>query len=431
MQEEKVILGKNAVYSNDCSKTGINNNIIVCGSSGCGKTMSISEPRLLETTESSLVITVTKRRLVNKYMALFRERGYEVFDINFTHPRESSCAYDPIKCVKRYTDIPFLAAAIVNANPKKKNFNTDIYWDSSAESLLSAEIGYVLKMYRKPSFSDVLDLHSKLRISPDGDGITTSLDDCFAKLEKLDPTNFAISCWKTFCQLPYRTAGCVYSSLNTVIDTIFTPDLKKMIAMEQKINFSQLGRRKTIMFVSTSPVNPALHSFVNIFYSQLFKELFEYAEEQPDGRLPIPTHVLCDDFGTGGQVQNFPEYISIFREKQISVTLLLQSETQLISTYGETDAVTILNNADSYIYLGGMDLRTSQNISQRLNVPLEDVLYMPVGNEIIFRRGEKPIVTQRYDILNNPLYRKITEEYDQDLQNRQRQIWGGGDQKEA
>ena len=185
------------------------------------------------------------------------------------------------------------------------------------------------------------------------------------------------------------------------------------------------------MFVSTSPVNPALHSFVNIFYSQLFKELFEYAEEQPDGRLPIPTHVLCDDFGTGGQVQNFPEYISIFREKQISVTLLLQSESQLISTYGETDAVTILNNADSYIYLGGMDLRTSQNISQRLNVPLEDVLYMPVGNEIIFRRGEKPIVTQRYDILNNPLYRKITEEYDQDLQNRQRQIWGGGDQKEA
>ena len=84
---------------------------------------------------------------------------------------------------------------------------------------------------------------------------------------------------------------------------------------------------------NTEHVNPALHCFVNMFYAQAFKQLFEYAENRPDGVLPIPVHVLCDDFATGSRVLNFPEYISIFREKGISVTLLLQSESQLEQMY--------------------------------------------------------------------------------------------------
>lgn len=53
MEKERVILGENCCYSSDCNETGLNNNIIVCGGSGSGKTMSISEPRLLETKTSS------------------------------------------------------------------------------------------------------------------------------------------------------------------------------------------------------------------------------------------------------------------------------------------------------------------------------------------------------------------------------------------
>ena len=79
-----------------------------------------------------------------------------------------------------------------------------------------------------------------------------------------------------------------------------------------------------------------------MFYAQAFKALFEYAESLPSGRLPIPVHVLCDDFATGSRILNFPEYISIFREKQISVTMLVQSESQLESMYGSDDATTII-----------------------------------------------------------------------------------------
>ena len=59
-----------------------------------------------------------------------------------------------------------------------------------------------------------------------------------------------------------------------------------------------------------------------------------------------------------------------------------------------------------------MDIKTAQNISMRLNAPLDEVLYMPIGQEILFRRGQRPIVTQRYYIENNELYQSVTEDYD-------------------
>ena len=82
MPADKVILGEGAIYSTDTEETGLNNNILVVGTSGCGKTMSISEPRLLETYNSSLIVTVTKRKIVNKYKSVFQKRGYVVKDLS-------------------------------------------------------------------------------------------------------------------------------------------------------------------------------------------------------------------------------------------------------------------------------------------------------------------------------------------------------------
>lgn len=60
-----------------------------------------------------------------------------------------------------------------------------------------------------------------------------------------------------------------------------------------------------------------------------------------------------------------------------------------------------------------MDIDTGRNISLRSNRPLEDILYMPVGEEIIFRRGQKPIFTKRYNIAKNKLYKKISAAYEE------------------
>ncbi len=419
MATDRMILGENVVYSTDSNETGLNNNVLVCGSSGCGKTMSISEPRLLETYHTSLIATVTKRRIVNKYKPTFEKRGYVVEDLNFIHPMESNVAYDPLQYISSYSDITFLAESIVRANPRKDKSSADPYWDEAATSLLSAEIAYTLMTKDNATFADVLELHDGIDFRENGGQITTSLDRKFEYLAEKDPGCFAVSCWKSFHQLPIKTASCVFGTLNTTIDPSFSPELRKMIAMEKKVDFEKMATQKTILFVSTSAVNPALHCFINIFYAQAFKALFEYAESLPGGKLPIPVHVLCDDFATGSRILNFPEYISIFREKQISVTLLVQSESQLESMYGSDDATTIINNCDTYLYMGGMDLKTGRSISERLNTPLEDVLYMPIGQVCIFRRGQKPIITSRYDILEDERFQQVTRAYEDSIRERE------------
>lgn len=412
MMKERVILGKNVDYSTDCNETGLNNNVLIAGGSGSGKTMSFSEPRLLQTKYTSLIATVTKRKIVNKYMQMFEDRGYDILDLNFVSPLKSNCTYDPLVYVDSCSDITFLARSIVKADPQKDNTHADPYWDEAAISLLSAEIAYIMSTKKNATFADVLELHDSIYFVENGGSINTSLDRMFESLAQKEPNCFAVSCWKSFSTLPIRTASCVFGTLNTMMDTIFSPEIRRMMKMKKTIDFKKIASKKTILFVTTSAVNPALHSFVNVFYAQAFKQLFEYAERQSDGMLPIPVHVLCDDFATGGRILNFPEYISIFREKQISVTLLLQSESQLEQMYGSNNATTIINNCDTYVYLGGMDLKTAQNVSVRLNKPLEDVLYMPIGREIVFRRGQRPIVTQRYDIQNDELYQAITKNYE-------------------
>lgn len=420
MTNEKMILGDNCVYSRNSHETGLNNNVLVCGGSGSGKTMSISEPYMIETTDSTLIAAVTKRRIVTTYTPMYEERGYDIYDLNFAEPKKSTHAYDPLHHVHGYSDITFLAKSIVKSDPQKDKSSADPYWDQAGIALFSAEIAYVMMTMEHPTFSDVLDFHDNLVLKENREMVETNYDDKFAEIEKKDPRHFSVTQWRTFKNTPMRTAGCIYSALTAAIQNVFTPEIRKMIASRKPIDFEDIAVKKSAVFITTSAVNPALHSFVNMFYAQAFKSLFEFAEHQKDGKLPVPVHLLCDDFATGSRVLNFPEYISIFREKDISVTLLLQSESQLEQMYGPDNAATIINNCDTYVYLGGMDLRTAQNVSLRLNAPLEDVLYMPVGREVVFRRGQKPIRTSRYTITKNPVYRKYAEGYHKQIHIQER-----------
>lgn len=414
MIADRMILGDgpDCVFITDSNITGVNNNTIVVACSGAGKTMSISEPLFLELYNRSVIATVTKRRIINKYGIVMRKRGYKVLDLDFVHPERGNVAYDPLDFINGYQDITFVAKSVVMANPRKEKSNADPYWDEASISLLSALIGYVLMTKEDATFADVLEMLDNLEFEESCGQICTNYDRKFEVLEEKDSSNFAVSNWKSFKRLPIKTSSCVFGTLNTTVDSIFNPELRKMFRMKKKIDFEELASRKTVLFVTSSPVNPTLNCFINLFYGHAFKQLFEFGEDQYNGRLPIPVHVIADDFATGCPVPMFDEYISIFREKGISVTLLIQSESQLSSIYGSNAATTIINNCDSYVYMGSNDLQTAQNISIRVNRPLEDVLYMPVGSQILFRRGQKPIWTKRYNILENELYQKITQQYE-------------------
>lgn len=419
MQHDIMVLAKDCVYSSDCQTTGLNNNQIVVGGSGSGKTMSITEPCLLNTEHRNLIVTVTKPRVVAKYTPLLERRGYRVLVANFANPAKSQVAFDPLRFIRTDQDITFLARSIVMANPKKgEATKADPYWDEAAINLLSALIAGSLVRNPGAGFDEVLAMFRGMEVQY-GDTIKTNYDTFFEGLRHMPRGRFAAMNWRTFGNLPPRTAACVVSSLGITVSHLFGAEVTQMLSLPDKLDFRILTQEKSVLFVVSSPVNPGLNAFISLFYATAMKELFEYAEEQPDGCLPITTHMVCDDFATGAPIPEFDQYISIIREKGLSVTLLCQSESQLEDMYGKAGAVTIVNNCDTYVYTGAMDIATARNVSQRLNKPVDEVLAMRLGTFAIFRRGDRPKVVLRYPILEDPLYQQVTRE-EQEYRQRER-----------
>ena len=140
MEQDSMYFARDAVFTGDPEKTGLNSNAIVVGASGSGKTMSVIAPRLLHSANDSMIVTVAKRSLVRKYSALLRKRGYRVLDLNLADPADgSSCSFDPMKyCSSSSQDLMYLANSILLSNPRKEHSAADPYWDDMAAMVLTA-----------------------------------------------------------------------------------------------------------------------------------------------------------------------------------------------------------------------------------------------------------------------------------------------------
>lgn len=405
-----IALGKGREYSIDPAVTGINNNMSVTGGSGSGKTKSVTEMKICRNNGMTQIIMVSKQKLIDIYPDYLRKKGFDVHILNLVDPMKGDIGYDPLRHINGLEDIAGiqnLAEQITFSRAKVSELR-DPYWLNSAAQLLMAEICCVLILNRRATFKDVMDYHESLYITSDGNGFRTSHDDDF---EMLGFNNPGYSYWQTFHQNADNTAKCIYSSLNSPLHNMFPKEVLNSVQTKPKIDFCDLARRPSVLFVYTSPVNSSLHALANLFMSTAINDLYEYAESQPDGTLPIPVDMIFDDFACGSRISRFPEYISIFREKAMSATIMIQSESQLEQMYTRQEAKIILDNCDTQLYMGGMNAANAMSVAQRCNLPDETVLNLPVGQEIIMRRGEKPVLAERYDILNDPEYQKALRAY--------------------
>ena len=406
-------LADGVVVPADFSQTGLNLNEVVVGPTGCGKSFSNAYSRLLYTENSSVVVPIAKGALKKQFSGLFEERGYQVVDLDFSHPERCEIGYDPLDYVISEEDVIHLARSLVGAaDSKDKQGNNDPYWNESGASVLAAEIGLVLmnakKAGRKPCFGDVVDLHRSMKVvESQRDGFHTNLDALFHEAERRFPGNQYCEMWKTICGLAEKTASCIFSVVNSSLDKICSKSVIELTRKKRRVDLRMLGSEKTALFITTSPINKTLQNFVNVLYGDMFRVLFEAAEASENSRLRIPVHIICDDFACGSRIVDFEDYISIFRAAGISVTMLLQSETQLADMYGERAATTIINNCDTYVYMGGMDIETCKNVSLRINKPLNKVLSMPLEHVIVFRRGSEPVEALRYQTLKDSRYQQL------------------------
>lgn len=414
MITERMILGNNCIYNGDPKLTGLNRNVLIVGGSGSGKTVSFVEPALMEPLKvkkpNNKIVILTKRDIPDKYIHLYKAAGFNTYDLDFYNPERGNCCNDPLTYIRSEEDISDLAHSIIMANERKEHSTADPFWDDSSKQLLAAEIAATLMTKDKPTFADVLDLHFSLKIEESGCGITTSLDPMFRKIEKAAPDCYAITCWRTFKEAAPKTAKSIYVSMNPTLRA-YTTSIRNSMRTKPSVDFNKFASEKSILFITTSPVKKALHGLANIFVSLAISELFTIADEAETGTLPIPVDIIFDDFATGAKVSEMPEKLSICRAKGIAfLGILLQSESQLKRMYSEAESIEIIDNCDSYVFFGGNNYETARSLSLKLNVPLDEILYLPVGQIVVFRRGQRPVFSTRFDTFNDEFYQKITQD---------------------
>ena len=113
-----------------------------------------------------------------------------------------------------------------------------------------------------------------------------------------------------------------------------------------ELELDTLGERKSALFVIISDTDDTFNFVAAIMYSQLFNLLCDKADNEYGGRLPIHVRCLLDEFANIGQIPKFDKLIATIRSREISASIILQSQSQLKALYKDS-ADTIVGNCDA------------------------------------------------------------------------------------
>lgn len=393
LKRNDIILAENQYYSMDDYKTRCNNNVIVVGSPGCGKTTGIVEPNIMQA-YGSYIISDPKGKLYRKYSKYLRGKGYAVQVLDMTQPQCSS-HYNPFQFLHSTQDVMRMAYTI--SYQKKNVCKSDPFWDQAATLLLSALIDY-LKRCCEPKLNTLHHLARLISMCYVGDAAQESeADIMMEELEEAEPGCFAVSQYKKFRTAPAKTLQSILITANAKMADLDFPELNQMTG-RCDIDFKQIGRKPTAVFVVISDTDRSMDTIASLFFTQAFQELCSYADKEcTDGRLLIPVRFIMDDFATNVCVDEYPRIASCIRSRNISSMIILQGEGQLKAAYGN-EAETIISSADTYVYMGGNDIETAKSVAVRADLPVHDILSQPIGYTRIFRRGSKAVYARNFDM---------------------------------
>lgn len=411
------ILAKGCYISNNTRATGLNNNDIIIGPSGSGKTRGYVKPNILQCNES-MIIADTKGNLIKDLKKPLEKAGYKVIDMNFKNLAHSY-GYNPFDYIRydkesgRYNeqDILTIASAIV-PKPASKN---DPFWELAAKMYFTSAVAYTMECLPE----DEHNLDSAITLSLQmGSGNYAKL---IEELECVNPDSLAARTYNLFKSTykSEKTEASILAILGEKFNGLILSELLKMYKSENRIDFSSLGREKTAVFLSISDTDRSKDRIISLFYTQALQALCNSADfDYEDCRLPVPVRFILDDFATNAYIPDFDKIISVIRSREIYVSIILQSITQLDALYGASNAKTIINNCDNCLYLGGQDIDTANYMSFKANKSITTILNMPLDEAYLFTRGREPRIVKKYDITEHTRYRELPESRNITVENK-------------
>ena len=119
-----------------------------------------------------------------------------------------------------------------------------------------------------------------------------------------------------------------------------------------ELELDTLGDRKTALFLIMSDTDDTFNFVIAILQSQLFNLLCDKADDEYNGKLPVHVRFLLDEFANIGQIPRFDKLIATIRSREMSASIILQSQSQLKAIYKDAAEI-ILDNADRSLFFGG------------------------------------------------------------------------------
>lgn len=173
--------------------TGLNNNVVILGGSGAGKSFRFVKPNGYQLSKTSYIYTDPKGELLRDIGGFLRENGYTVKVLNLVD-MESSDGYNPFAYIRNEGDVDKLITNLIANTTDKNATKGDPFWEKSEslylQSLMLYEWMESPKQNKIPSFRGVMELLSKAKI-PEDENELSELDEIMYSLEETHPALLA------------------------------------------------------------------------------------------------------------------------------------------------------------------------------------------------------------------------------------------------
>ena len=417
-----------------------NRNLILIGPPGSGKSFGYVRTAVFQSIVrgESVVVTDPKGTVLIECGKLLQRGGYKIKVLN-TINFKKSMRYNPFAYLRSEKDILKLVNTIIANTKGDGEKSGEDFWVKSERLFYCALIGYI--WYEAPenekNFTTLLEMINASEAREDDPEFQSPVDLMFERLEEKDPEHFAVRQYKKFLLSAGKTRSSILISCGARLAPFDIRELRELMETDE-MELDTLGDRKTALFVIISDTDDTFNFVVSILYTQLFNLLCDKADDVYGGRLPVHVRCLLDEFANIGQIPKFEKLIATIRSREISASIILQSQSQLKAIYKD-NADTIVGNCDTTLFLGGKEKTTLKEMSeilgketidsfntsetrgrelshglnyQKLGKQLmseDEIAVMDGGKCILQLRGVRPFFSEKYDITKHPKYKYLSD----------------------
>lgn len=437
--------GKNMIFSDDimmsmdARKTRRNNNVIVFGGSGTGKSRFFVKPNALQA-NCSYVFTDPSGELLETLGQFFIDQGYELKVFNLSQMEHSNC-YNPFRYIRNQEGVLTMVNAVIQNTTPKGSSKGDPFWEKAETALLEACCFYLMEMVvpEERNFANVMRLLRCASAVEGQEDVQSPLDVMFEDLKKMNPESIACQQYAVFKSAGGgKTAQSILISCQTRLQH-FNLDAVKRLTSTDDIDLGTVGDKKTALFCIIPVADTSFNFLVSLLYTQLFETLYYHAENDketcPSLRLPVHVRFMLDEFANIGTIPEFDTKLATMRKYEISCSIILQALSQLKARYKDEWEV-LIGNCDSFLFIGGSDETTLKYVSNKLGketirsinnsksigrsssssmsynkdgrelMTQDELSTMDNENCVLFVRGEQPFFSRKYRLERHPNYKR-------------------------